>query len=264
MAWYDNLVNVTGDNGWGTAAVNWIEEGIDDLSGTNAAEIQSEAVKDQAAREEQQARDAQAFFAEQSAQGITDIMGGAQMGTQAIRDYGQLALGAQGQSADAALAAMQSGKAGLVNFQGDPGYQFRQQQGEDAINRAASARGGRLSGRTLEELADFNSGLASQEFGNFANREMGYAGNMANLYQGSGDRMASAFGGIGSQLGNIYSGLGGNLANVGIGVGANNMQATQNLAGAGRMGTSVAGMPEQAGSNFGREALGAGLTWLAS
>jgi hypothetical protein len=61
-------------------------------------------------------------------------------------------------------------------FQSDPGYQFRQQQGEDAINRAASARGGRLSGRTMQELGEFNQGLASQEYGNFAARRQAEAG----------------------------------------------------------------------------------------
>ncbi len=55
-------------------------------------------------------------------------------------------------------------------FEQDPGYQFRQQQGEQAINRANSARGGRASGRAMKELSSFNQGLASQEYGNFANR----------------------------------------------------------------------------------------------
>lgn len=58
-------------------------------------------------------------------------------------------------------------------FQQDPGFQFRLQQGEQAINRAAAARGGRVSGRTLKELQQFGQGLASQEFGAFAQRRAG-------------------------------------------------------------------------------------------
>ena len=55
---------------------------------------------------------------------------------------------------------------GLSDFQADPGYQFRMQQGEQGINRAAAARGGFNSGATLKALARFNSDLGSQEYGN--------------------------------------------------------------------------------------------------
>jgi len=82
-------------------------------------------------------------------------------------------LGGQVQGFDAAgFDPALSAQADLSNFQGDPGFEFRRQSGEDAINRAASASGGRLSGRTLKALGDFNQNLASQEFGNFANRQL--------------------------------------------------------------------------------------------
>lgn len=61
-------------------------------------------------------------------------------------------------------------------FEQDPGYAFRQSEGERAINRSAAARGGRLGGSTLKDLARFNSGLASQEFANFAARRQQEAG----------------------------------------------------------------------------------------
>lgn len=64
-------------------------------------------------------------------------------------------------------------------FEQDPGYKFRQQQGEDAINRAASARGGRLSGRTLQDLGEFNQGLASQAYNEFAGRRQAELGAAA-------------------------------------------------------------------------------------
>lgn len=244
---------------------NWISDGWDDFTGVTAAETQEQARAGQAAQEAAAAAAAQQFFADQSAQGMTDIMSGAQMGTQAIHDYGNLALQAHGQSADAAIGGMQAAKAGLASgFQGDPGYQFRQQQGEQAINRAASAHGGRLSGRTLGALADFNSGLASQEYGNYAGREMGHAQNMANLYQGSGDRMAQTFGGMGSQLGSTYTGVGKDMSNIGIGVGTNAMTTAGNIAGAGRYGADAAGMAEAQRSASDRDAAGAALDWLVS
>lgn len=59
---------------------------------------------------------------------------------------------------------------GLSDFQADPGYQFRVQQGEQGINRAASARGGQYSGATLKALARFNQDIGSQEYGNAYSR----------------------------------------------------------------------------------------------
>ena len=59
---------------------------------------------------------------------------------------------------------------GLADFQQDPGYQFRQQEGERALQRAAAATGSAYSGAQLKALARFNSGLASQEYGDAYNR----------------------------------------------------------------------------------------------
>lgn len=56
------------------------------------------------------------------------------------------------------------------NFQADPSYKFRQQQGFDGIQSQAAAQGGLLSGATLKALNDYNSNLASQEYGNAFNR----------------------------------------------------------------------------------------------
>lgn len=72
---------------------------------------------------------------------------------------------------DHAISAIDKGLAGDRfsmdgwKFQADPGYAFRQAQGEKAIERSAAARGGLLSGGQLAAAADFNSGLASQEYG---------------------------------------------------------------------------------------------------
>ena len=90
----------------------------------------------------------------------------------------------------------------FAGFEADPGYQFRQKQGEQSIQRAAAAQGGRLGGRTLAALADYNQNLASQEYGNFANRRAGL-----NALQMQGSQSADA-----SQLGAAM-----NLANVGYG-----------------------------------------------
>ena len=57
-----------------------------------------------------------------------------------------------------------------------PGYQFIQDQGLDAINRAQAAGGRLVSGETLEAASQFNQGLASTQFDNYVNRLMSLAG----------------------------------------------------------------------------------------
>jgi hypothetical protein len=50
-------------------------------------------------------------------------------------------------------------------FEQDPGYQFRMQEGQRAINQSAAARGSMLSPATVKALQQYSSGLASQEYG---------------------------------------------------------------------------------------------------
>lgn len=89
---------------------------------------------------------------------------------------------AYGAEALSRLRRAQAGDMSAVTL--DPGYQFRQQQGEQAINRAAAAAGSFGGGRNLQDLAGFSQGLASQEYGNAMNRllqaqQVGSAANMA-------------------------------------------------------------------------------------
>ena len=52
----------------------------------------------------------------------------------------------------------------------DPGYQFRLQQGQQALERSAAAKGGLLSGGTMKDLTAYSQGMASQEFQNAYSR----------------------------------------------------------------------------------------------
>lgn len=54
----------------------------------------------------------------------------------------------------------------------DPGYQFRLEQGQKAIEKSAAARGGLLSGGAVKSLQGYNQNLASQEFQNSYNRAL--------------------------------------------------------------------------------------------
>lgn len=53
-----------------------------------------------------------------------------------------------------------------INLQQDPGYQFRLDEGEKALDRTASARGNLLSGQQIREALRYNQNMASQEYGN--------------------------------------------------------------------------------------------------
>jgi hypothetical protein len=52
----------------------------------------------------------------------------------------------------------------LADFEESPGYQFNLQQGEQAIRKAAAARGNYYAPQTLQDISRFSQGLASNEF----------------------------------------------------------------------------------------------------
>lgn len=57
-----------------------------------------------------------------------------------------------------------------VDFTGTPGYDFRVNEGTNAVQSLASARGSLHSGRTMEALNRFGQGIASEEYGGYMNR----------------------------------------------------------------------------------------------
>jgi len=58
----------------------------------------------------------------------------------------------------------------LADFTRDPGYDFRQQQGQRGVEASAAARGGLLNGGTLKGLLRYNQDFASGEYQNAYNR----------------------------------------------------------------------------------------------
>jgi hypothetical protein len=58
----------------------------------------------------------------------------------------------------------------LADFQRDPGYLFRMQQGQQGLERSAAARGGLLSGGTGKALQRYGQDYASGEYSNAYNR----------------------------------------------------------------------------------------------
>lgn len=74
-----------------------------------------------------------------------------------------------------ALLRIGTPEAQAANFETSPGYNFRMDQGLDAIHQNKATAGLLRSGSNLKESMAFGQGLASQEFGNWFNREKSIA-----------------------------------------------------------------------------------------
>ncbi len=72
----------------------------------------------------------------------------------------------------------------LKDFQADPGYAFRQAEGQKAIDSSAAARGSSLSGATLKALTKYGQDFASNEFNNAYNRWNNDTSNRFNRIAG--------------------------------------------------------------------------------
>jgi hypothetical protein len=116
-------------------------------------------------------------------------------------------LGLNGQpAADAAMA----------NFQQSPGYQWQLQQGLQATDAGAAAKGMLRSGAALKAEETFGQGLANQDFTNYYNRLMGLTTLGANAAAGgaqTAETGASLAQGAGNTQASIYGNLSGSLQN---------------------------------------------------
>lgn len=105
----------------------------------------------------------------------------------------------------------------LADLVNDPGYQFRLQQGQQAVEGGAAARGNLLSGAHLKDLTEFSQGLASTEAGNAYNREFNAYNNQQNQL---GNLMQMGFNSVSGQVGQQAQGAN-NLANLAMQGGQN-------------------------------------------
>jgi hypothetical protein len=156
---------------------------------------------------QQQRGDQEKFYG----RGRADLTGGFAAAQRVIDPYDNAGPAAANRLA--ALGGVGGAGAQLAALQGDPGYQFRVQQGTQALDRSAAARGMLLSGAQLKGLSQFNQGLASDELTNAFNRTNTVLNNAQNA---SNNR---------SQL---YSGQGTALANLATGQASQNQQLGQN------------------------------------
>lgn len=104
---------------------------------------------------------------------------------------------------------------GMADFQADPGYAFRQQQGEQGLQRRQSAGGTLFSGKALKDAMSFNQGLATDEYGKAFDRFNINQGNQFNrlaaitgIGQTATNQTGAAAGQFGQQVGSNIIGAG--------------------------------------------------------
>lgn len=127
---------------------------------------------------------------------------------------------------EAALTQLQEGIAsgaftvGEVDVTQDPGYQFRMDQGVDALDSSAAARGRLLSGAQQQAVTDYAQNTASNEYANAYAREANEKATQYNMLsslsqggQSSAAGQAQASSNLATQSTNTLSGLSSDLSN---------------------------------------------------
>jgi len=140
---------------------------------------------------------------------------------------------------------------GMGDFEADPGYAFRVQQGQQAIDRSAAARAGLQSGAALKEAARFGQEMGSQEYGNAYNRFLQQRELQLRALQG----LASPGASMAAQTGQLGQATGANIANTMIGAGqaigqgleqAGQARASSYMGGASALGQALGGIGQNA------------------
>jgi hypothetical protein len=98
----------------------------------------------------------------------------------------------------------------------DPGYQFRLNEGNKAINAGAAARGLGNSGATLKALAKYGQDFATNEYGNAYNRQYGRLSQLAGFGQSANAANNSAAQNYGNNVSSNQIGLGNAIASSNI------------------------------------------------
>ena len=123
----------------------------------------------------------------------------------------------------------------MSDFETSPGYRFRRQEGQKAIERAAAAAGSYGSGANIKDLTRFGQGIASQEYDSYLSRLLGMqqigsqaAAQRAQTAMGIEGMRSALLGqqaGVIGQRGAVAGGLGSALAGLRTGTAANRANA---------------------------------------
>ncbi len=129
------------------------------------------------------------------------------------------------------------------DLQNDPGYQFQLQQGNQALDRQQSAKGGYFSGAALKAAQEYGTGLADQTYKDAYARDAANKQQTYGMFSGqSGQGLATA-----GTAGGIDQNMGATKANAGIansGVVNSTLSALLSGSGAKRLvGYTASGQP---------------------
>lgn len=203
--------------------------GIGAAGAVGSAYISGKAAKKAAKSQEEAAREARSQFTPFTNTGKSAVLSLAQL-------YG---LSPDGSGPSGSPFPQSS----LDDFTRSPDYAFARDQGIDALERSAAARGQLRGGNLLRDLTQFGSGLATQNFGGYVGRlmqlaQIGQAGaaGSANATLAAGEAQAS---GIVGQANAINSGISG--VSSAFNSGANNILLYDLMKGS--SGTSFAPSP---------------------
>jgi len=137
-----------------------------------------------------------------------------------------------------------------------PGYQFQLQQGENALQNSAAARGGLLSSGTAKSLDQYSQGLASTDYGNLFNQALsGYQTNF-NTFNTQQNEQYQRLAGVSGQGAQSAAGLN-NVQQQGTNALASSLMGTAQQQGQDYMGAANA---QAAGTIGSTNALVGGLT----
>lgn len=180
--------------------------GVSAVIGAGAAYLASESQKDSAEKgiksEERMADRNIEFQKEMEAQQRADF--------EPWRESGQKAL-------DQIWEGLETGEfdVGQVNLEDDPGYKVRMQEGIDAVDASAAARGRLLSGAQQKALTSFGQEQGSKEYANAYARQANDSARRFNILSGlsqsgqsSAARQAQATSQLAQTGGNIMSNTG--------------------------------------------------------
>ena len=134
---------------WGYAAAAVAGALVSNYGARGAADTQAEATRDAAGLQDRQywqTREDMAPWREAGVGALGQLTEGSAVGGDFNRDFT------------------------LADFNRDPGYEFRQREGQRGLERSAAARGGVLSGSALRGVTRYNQDFASNEYQNAYNR----------------------------------------------------------------------------------------------
>lgn len=89
-------------------------------------------------------------------------------------------------------------------FRATPGYQFRVNEGVNALDASAASGGGLFSGASAKALTEFGQNIGAQEYGNYINRLTG----MASSGQNAAGQQAAAGQNFATGMSNAYGAMG--------------------------------------------------------